>query len=493
MSESRKYAKHVRNYSVASVFSLAAGLLSFPILTRLLPVEQYGLMSLLSATLTFAVAFGKLGMQRATLRFYNEVKHGGFPGVAERGFMATVVYAMAGLALVAMLLWLAGAALLPVDAWAGDGFRTLMFVTAVLVATKVLDSTFNNLLQAQERSGTLAVFSVGRRYVLLAATLGAVALVSPTALGFFGGTVLADVAALLVMAALYFRGGWPRWQDRSAPLLKAMLLFCVPMAGYEISGILIQMGDRYVLKATLDLAAVGLYSAAFNLSQQFETVVFVALVGAAVPMCLRLRESGGLQAVNDFLQGMTRTYVAVGVAAVAVLASVREEVIVILASERYLPAADLLPLILLGRFMDAYVHVAGLGLYLARRSVTTMFILLGGAALNLGLNLLVIPHFGILGAAAVHAGGITLMILVLTLASRHEGVHTGFFPALPGFLVAGGAAWLVSTQFTATSPWLTLPARGAIAGIVYLAVCWAVVPEARALFAALPAKLRRKG
>ncbi|MFM1887026.1 MAG: hypothetical protein RL026_2183, partial [Pseudomonadota bacterium] len=131
------------------------------------------------------------------------------------------------------------------------------------------------------------------------------------------------------------------------------------------------------------------------------------------------------------------------------------------------------------------------GLYLARRSLLTMFILLGGAALNLGLNLLVIPRFGIQGAAAVHAGGITLMILVLTLVGRREGVQTGFFPALPGFAVAGGAAWLVAIQFTALSPWLTVPLRGAIAGIVYVAVCWAVIPEARVLLAGLAGKLRR--
>ena len=61
-------AVQASHYSVASLFCVIAGLVTFPLLTRVFPVADYGIMNLVAATLTVSVALGKVGVQHSILR-----------------------------------------------------------------------------------------------------------------------------------------------------------------------------------------------------------------------------------------------------------------------------------------------------------------------------------------------------------------------------------------------------------------------------------------
>ena len=64
------------HYSVASVLTTVAGLITFPILTRIFSVADYGLMNLVAATLTVAQALGKVGIQHSIIRYDSEIRAG---------------------------------------------------------------------------------------------------------------------------------------------------------------------------------------------------------------------------------------------------------------------------------------------------------------------------------------------------------------------------------------------------------------------------------
>ena len=72
----RRFAAHTSNYTISSVLVTLAGLVSFPILTRILDVGEYGVMNLIATALSLMVGVAKLGMQHSTLRFYSEIKAG---------------------------------------------------------------------------------------------------------------------------------------------------------------------------------------------------------------------------------------------------------------------------------------------------------------------------------------------------------------------------------------------------------------------------------
>ena len=68
--------RHISVYSAGNLLVTAAGFITFPILTRVFDVADYGVLNLVSATLLLLVAVGKLGMQHAVVRLYSEIRAG---------------------------------------------------------------------------------------------------------------------------------------------------------------------------------------------------------------------------------------------------------------------------------------------------------------------------------------------------------------------------------------------------------------------------------
>jgi O-antigen/teichoic acid export membrane protein len=486
------FARHTRNYSLASSLVMVAGLVSFPILTRLLPLTDYGVMSLVSSSLGFAVALGKLGMQHAALRFYSEVRAGKHPGVDLRQFAATVIYGMGMLGLVACALWLLAAWLLPASLWDDPRMPWLMTMTAVLVPLRVIDSAVGNLLRAQEQSGLLAIMGVLKRYVSLAVILGAVILIAPTVWSFFGATVVLEIVACSMTLWWVFRADWPRWRERSPVLFRAMVVFAVPMTGFELSSLVMQMGDRYVLQAMLGAEAVGLYSAAYNLSDYIKLALFTAMSSAALPMCVRLAESEGTAAVEAFLVTFTRTFLLIGLGVVAAMAAVGGDLMAVLASAKYQPAAVVIPWVMLGMMFEAYIVIAGVGLYLRKRSVVTMGMVAGGAVLNVVLNLLLVPRLGIQGSGVANLCSYAAVVAIALLATRRTLRPPPFALGFLKFGLMAVAAYLVANQVHAEWAVVSLVLRGSVAVLVYATLALLLDQRARQLLGQSWAKLKAR-
>ena len=149
------------HYSTAGLLTTAAGFISFPFLTRIFSVADYGVMNLVSTTLTLLVSVGKVGVQHAVIRFRAEI---GTPGRGDtlRAFYATALCGMLGTgAAVALLLTLSVHRLPP--GWLGDPRLPGLFVlTAVLVPAQVADSALVNFLGAEQESARLAQYQVAK-------------------------------------------------------------------------------------------------------------------------------------------------------------------------------------------------------------------------------------------------------------------------------------------------------------------------------------------
>ena len=96
---------HFRNYATGGLFSALIGVASFPILTRSLSVEDYGLLGLIVSSLTLFVAFGKFGVQHSIVRFYAQVKNGNSE-YSESQFYSTTLMLAAALGCLTMAVWL---------------------------------------------------------------------------------------------------------------------------------------------------------------------------------------------------------------------------------------------------------------------------------------------------------------------------------------------------------------------------------------------------
>ena len=375
-----RLAAHFSRYSLASLLVTLASIVSFPFLTRIFPVADYGMMSLIGVLVTATAAVGKLGLQQAALRFYSEVRAGQSAWTLPQ-YEATVYMGLAGFGTLAALLWSLGITLLPDSLFtSGPQGRNLLYLVAPLALLQCLSSAVVNQLRARELSGVLSLYSVLQRYLGLALMLVTLLYVSTTLWGFYGAQIVAETLCLVVLARWFFRREPWSVRDFSAPFLKTLLRFSLPLVAMELSSVMLSLGDRVLIQRMLGSAWLG-------------------VCAAVTPMVLRLWADEGEAVTQHFLQRVFHLYLLFAIPMVAGVSAVAEPLLLLVASEKYRAGAAIIPWVIGGVALQGLFPVASAGLQIQKRSGRILLAILSAAGLNVLLNLLLIPSLGIEGAA----------------------------------------------------------------------------------------------
>ena len=328
-----RLAAHFSRYSLASLLVTLASIVSFPFLTRIFPVADYGMMSLIGVLVTATAAVGKLGLQQAALRFYSEVRAGQSAWTLPQ-YEATVYVGLAGFGTLAALLWSLGITVLPDSLFtSGPQGRNLLYLVAPLALLQCLSSAVVNQLRARELSGVLSLYSVLQRYLGLALMLVTLLYVSTTLWGFYGAQIVAETLCLVVLARWFFRREPWSVRDFSAPFLKTLLRFSLPLVAMELSSVMLSLGDRVLIQRMLGSAWLGVYSAPYNLCDYIGAVLVTAFTGAVTPMVLRLWADEGEAVTQHFLQRVFHLYLLFAIPMVAGVSAVAEPLLLLVASE----------------------------------------------------------------------------------------------------------------------------------------------------------------
>lgn len=481
------------HYSIASVFSIISGLITFPLLTRIFSVADYGNMNLIAATISVAAAFGKVGVQHSILRYDSEISAG------KRSFTlpqlySTAIIGMTGTALLVMVIFIGASQFVPTK-WVGnDAVRPLFALASLLLVTQVVESAFLNFLRSAQNTASMAKYQVVKKYLGLGLILASVLLVSRTLVAFYSATVISESVAVLALGIFLFRGGKrpiPSLANFSRPLYREMLGFGIPMMiGYELSGIVLAVGDRYVIEGILGANALGLYSAAYNLCQYVQAVVIASVGQAVMPLYMQMWDRQGPKETEAFIARSLRTYALFAVPVIAGLAAVGPELLPSLASDKYSSATAVVPWVIAGIVVDGCNSMVGAGLFIHRKTRVIMAVVLSGAALNLGLNLLMVPRIGIVGAAVATLVCYTFTALAMAVAGRHL-----LKIRLPWATVlrAGLASLLMYVALQPVLPGkrlLTVGVRLLIGGPLYVGIMGLIDPDARGILQGVFNKMR---
>ncbi len=437
---------HFSRYAGSSLLLTIAGLISFPVLTRVFTVDQYGLLAYVGLILTLLVGLAKLGMQHAAVRFRSDMEQEqeASPDRLD-AYVATVIIGMAVSGILVALLWAVASQWVPDAVWNHPWMKPLLLLTCPLVALRAIESAYVNLLKADEQSGTLAVFTVTRRYVELAAILFTLFFVSRSLWGFFGATILVEVGGLVVLAVWYARRQRVLPSAFSVSLWRAMLVYSVPMIGFELASVVLSLGDRYVIQAYRGAADLGIYSAAYNLSDYIKIVMITSVASAVMPVYLRVNAQQGMAATREFLTRVLHFYLMVAAALVFGLAVVGESIVALVASAKYQDGAVIIPWVVAGMALEGLMPVIGASLYIRKQSRVILLVVLIAAVVNILANLWLVPRFGIEGAAWSTTFSYGLMLLLAAFAARDQiRLVLPWFALLRFVLAAAAMAWVIA-------------------------------------------------
>lgn len=239
--------------------------------------------------------------------------------------------------------------------------------------------------------------------VIRAALALALSLVLVLVFGFGGtGLVLSVMASYFVTSLLFAAMIWQRPRKPFDPtMLRAMLVFGVPMTVSGAVFVLQTMLDRFVIAGTMGEHSAGIYGASADLVRQIILFPGVAIGTAVAPIAVQLLARNERAELDRHLVDSTELLLGVLAPAVAGLAIISAKLVFLVLGEEFrFEAAGLIPLIALAWLFRSFsyqlLHVS------FQISKTPGLMLLQGVAI-LAINALalfiLVPRFGLMGAA----------------------------------------------------------------------------------------------
>ena len=380
----------VWGYLPANVVQGAVGFLAIVLFTRLLSPEEFGRYALAYSVFTLAHVAVFTWLEAAMARFWAASRTPAdlaahFAGLYRTALILTVIFVPA--AVLAVWLW-------PADPL----FR-------IAVAAGLLGCPLRCLVKlAQERlraEGEVAK-SAG---VDMAVTSGGLIIgVGCALLGAGGAAPLLGLGlAPLLVLPFVLPGEWRR--GRGARLetarLRAYAVYGYPIAASLALTVVLASTDRFLLAAFLDEAAVGAYHAGYSIANRTLDVLFLWLGTAGQPALVMALERGGPERLQSAAREQFSTFLLIGLPAAAGVALVaRPFAEVLIGEELRTAAAAVTPWIALSALLYGLTaYYFGQAFTLGRRTTALLGAMAIPAVLNVVLNLLLVPRFGLMGAA----------------------------------------------------------------------------------------------
>ncbi|OFW53795.1 MAG: hypothetical protein A2146_08340 [Actinobacteria bacterium RBG_16_67_10] len=453
----KRLGKHSAIYGLGGLVQRILAVLLLPVYTRFLSPSDYGMVETLIALTTVLVIVLRLGITNAFFRFYFDSKEAAHRRLVLRtSFWFTM--AMATLGLVAGLA-LSGE--ISTALFGSSDDAELVAAAFVGLWAQMNYEQLTALFRVEERSVAYVTASLANIFLTIALTLTLVVALDAGPLGVIVGNF---TGTLVVYATLV---GYRREQlglqfDRS--LLREMNRFGLPLVPSALFLWVTTFSDRFFLVKLADAEEVGLYSVGVRIASAIALLLTAfrtawPAVGYSIEDD---REAGRTYAFVLTYLVLITSWVATG------LALLSPWLVGWIAAPSFSSASTVVgPLAFAVVPFAGYVVVA-IGIGRVRRTQFNWVITGAAAAVNVALNLTLIPRYGMMGAAvATVAAYSTMFAGMIWWAQRvfpvpyqwrrvFTAAATGVLLVLVGKLVDSGLA--VTVALTLAYPLALLPA-----------------------------------
>jgi O-antigen/teichoic acid export membrane protein len=385
----RKTMSHAGIYAVGILLNRAASFVMLPIYTRLLTPSDYGVLELLEVTVDIVSIVTGLGVLQGLFKFYykfdDEAERKtiisttfllvvlGYGSVALAGASAcgpisTLIFSSKGyskyVAISFLNLFLSFLIYVPL-AYVRTLQRPLLYISGTTLQL-VLQLSLNILLVVYFRMGVLGVLYSTMIASLVVGLTGSLYLFSRVGLTF------------------------------SAEKAKMLLKFGYPFVFSGLGAFILTYADRYFLNHYGQLSSVGIYSLGYKFGFLLMMFPVNPLFTAWMVQRFEIVSKDNYEEVfNKFLEW----FVFVTLAVALLISLYIRDVLRIVSAPSFWPAAHIVPIILAAYFLQACTDFFNFGIYQGGETKHVAYGTLLAALAAIALCFMLIPSYGVFGAA----------------------------------------------------------------------------------------------
>ena len=214
--------------------------------------------------------------------------------------------------------------------------------------------------------------------------------------GYVLSIVLADFLSTLFVffTAKLYRAFIPG--KISGAVMKDLLKFCLPLVPSTIFWWITGVSDRYIVAAMVSDSENGLYAAAYKIPT---LLTYVVTIFNDAWRLSAVSESEDKEKCADFYSQIYKYYIAVMFVGGGAIAVASQLLAWILFADSYYSAWIFIPVLSAATVFTALDTFLGSVYFTVKRTAMSLWTSLAGAAVNVALNLVMIPKWGAIGAS----------------------------------------------------------------------------------------------
>lgn len=399
-------------YGLGYFLSKGIALVMLPIYTHYLPPSDYGILEVLELTTYIVSLILGAGLTQAMVRFYHEHHDAHSRNLA----VSSVFIATTALFLVAL------AGLIPVSGTLSglifkspgySGLFVLVFISMLMHEVIDVSMTYFRILERPVR-----FISFSTVHLLLSLSLNILFIVG-LAMGMKGvligglisSSVIATVLSVFLVREVGFGFSWK--------ILLPMLKYGFPLVGTWLGMYVINFSDRFALQRLLPhdtaLSQVGIYSLAYKFGMLPSVLILSPFLMLWSPKQFQIVKEPDAERV--FARVFTYFWVVLLFFGLG-LSVLAGDIIWLIADPAYHDAARYIPLLAFSYMCYGAYSYMQFGILYQKKTRLLALVTLSMAVLNVALNLILIPIFGVMGSALATFAAIFLMTGVALLLSQ---------------------------------------------------------------------------
>ncbi len=260
------------------------------------------------------------------------------------------------------------------------------------------------------------------------------------------GLLFAYIASFMLFALAAWHGSSPRWPQ--SDVLRAQLRYGLPLIVTFALSWVVSGSDRLMIAWFLDETAVGMYAAGYDLVFQSLILLLSIINTAAYPLAVNAMEHGGKDEACKQLEQNGQLIIAAALAGGMGLIVLGPHLVAIMIGEEFRAASlAILPWVAVAAVV-AGVKTYHFDLAFQLGYASHWLVLTSGVAAvsNVALNVMLIPSFGIVGAAWASLAAFSIAAITSAwLGSRiitMPDLIPMFIKAVIVAVLVGSTAWL---------------------------------------------------
>ncbi|WP_430825903.1 oligosaccharide flippase family protein [Carboxylicivirga sp. N1Y90] len=376
-------------YGIGNSAAKASGIILLPLYLEYISTEEFGLLALYETVFVVMLTITSVGTKSGLARWYNDVNN---PDEKKALFFSVMTFnvfsSFLGIICISIILY---------NSSLFNSLNSSLVIVWFCLSSlfKLLFDVPTVLLRLQQKSKTITNIQIINIIITLCLTYYFLGVLNDGFIGIFKAQAIANAISFLIVLPIIIKNSiW----SLKLKMLVELIQYGYPLAISNVLTTGLTLSDRYFIEHYQSLTDVGSYSMAYKISNLLQFIVVASFITSYTYNYYKSMNDKGSKAFlvtsfNYFIFLMT-------ILGLGIIFFSREAIYILSSGDAtFYDAIPVIPVLILGLIFSGIRQVFVLPITKAKKTKIISLVMVLTGLINIGLNFIVIPYYGKVGAA----------------------------------------------------------------------------------------------